>query len=106
VLTTLPNETAATDLARQLVEMRLAACVGVIPGVRTFYRWQGQLEESAEVQLIIKTPTNRSSALIEHLRQNHPYQLPEILTIDIASGLPDYISWVIDETRKTQETPS
>lgn len=93
-------------MARRLVSARLAACVSVTPRIRAFYRWQDQIEETVESQLIIKTTAEKYAALAAYLRQHHPYQLPEILAIDVANGLPDYLGWVMDETRPLQETAS
>jgi periplasmic divalent cation tolerance protein len=97
VLTTLPSREAAATIARALIEARLAACVQLVDGLRSIYRWQGRVEESAEVQLIAKTTPAASAALIDRLRALHPYDVPEILTLD-ATASAAYAAWLRDET--------
>lgn len=92
-------------MATALVEARLAACVGILPGMRSVYRWQGRIETATEAQLIIKTTADQQAGLIAFLRQHHPYELPEILALDVAGGLPDYLNWVADETRVPAHNP-
>ncbi len=99
ILTTLPDPTSARQLARRLVEERLAACVNVLDGCTSVYRWQGAVEEASEVVLVIKTVQDRYAALETFLRQQHPYELPEIIALPIAQGLPEYLDWVGAETR-------
>ncbi len=99
ILTTLPDPTSARQLARRLVEERLAACVNVLDGCTSVYRWQGTVEEASEVVLVIKTVQDRYAALETFLRQQHPYELPEIIALPIAQGLPEYLDWVGAETR-------
>ena len=84
----------APRLARQLVEERLAACVNIIPGVRSFYRWQGKLYDDMECTLLCKTTEAGLPALTERLREIHPYELPEIITLEVTGGLPAYLEWV------------
>lgn len=99
VVTTLPDQESARQLARRLVEERLAACVNVQASCHSVYRWQGAIEESGEVSLIIKTAEDRYTQLEAFLREHHPYELPEILALDPAQGLPDYLAWIVRETR-------
>jgi len=98
VLTTLPSREAAETIARALIEARLAACVQLVDGLRSTYRWQGRVEESAEVQLIAKTTPDASPALVDRLRALHPYDVPEILTLD-ATASASYGAWLHAETR-------
>ncbi|XP_039221897.1 protein CutA isoform X2 [Crotalus tigris] len=91
---TCPNETVAKDLARALVEQRLAACVNVLPGVTSIYRWKGAVEEDAEVLLMIKTRSSRVSALAEYVRSVHPYEVAEVIALPIQQGNPPYLRWV------------
>jgi periplasmic divalent cation tolerance protein len=98
-MTTLPDQAAALRLAEALVERRLAACVNVMAPCRSVYRWQGQLADEAEVPLLIKTDSDRYTALEAAIRELHPYELPEIVAVDIAQGLPAYLDWVTAETR-------
>lgn len=92
VLVSAPPE-AAASLARALVEDRVAACVGILPGLRSVYRWQGRIEEAEEVQLVIKTaqPFDR---VCEAVRARHPYEVPEILRLDVADADEAYARWM------------
>jgi len=103
VLTNLPDEASAERLAGVLVEQRLAACITIFPGVRSVYRWQGVIERAGEVPLLIKTAADRFDALCTAIRAHHPYELPEIVAVDIATGLPEYLAWVHAETRPAGE---
>ncbi|HWY23362.1 MAG TPA: divalent-cation tolerance protein CutA [Nevskia sp.] len=89
---------AAEALATALVEARLAACVSTLPGVRSVYRWQGQLERAEETLLIAKTSAARYAALEAEVRRLHPYELPEIVAVNVSGGLPAYLQWVLDST--------
>lgn len=93
VLTTWPVDVPVAPLARALVEARLAACVHVCEPGRSFYRWQGAVEEAEERQLVIKTTRARLAALDAHLRDAHPYDLPELLVCD-AEGSRAYAAWI------------
>ena len=99
VLTNLPDRPAAEDLARALVEARLAACVNILPACHSIYRWQGVLETADEVPLWIKTTSERYPALQAAIRNRHPYALPEVIALPVVQGLPDYLAWVARETR-------
>ena len=99
ILSTCPDADTAQRLARILVEERLAACVSLLPGGVSTYRWQGRVEQATEVQLLAKTPADRRDALMARLAELHPYELPEILVVETAAGLPAYLDWVTAETR-------
>lgn len=98
VLVSMPDVEKASSLAKDLVERRLAACVNVLDGVRSFYRWRGEICQDPEVLLIIKTARELMNPLVQEVRSSHPYELPEILALDVAGGLSEYISWVREET--------
>ncbi|MEJ5376320.1 MAG: divalent-cation tolerance protein CutA [bacterium] len=98
VLVSMPDEQKAASLARALIEKRLAACVSVLGGVRSFYRWKGELCQDPEVLLLIKTRKDLMEPLMSVVRSLHPYELPEILALDVADGLADYMNWVCQET--------
>ena len=85
----------AVRLAGLLVEGGLAACVNVLPSVQSIYRWEGKLENEEESLLIIKTTTAAFPALRDALAEAHPYDVPEILRLDVADGLPAYLEWVL-----------
>jgi periplasmic divalent cation tolerance protein len=93
VITTLASREAALAVARTLVEERLAACVQLIDGLRSIYRWQGRVEESSECQLVAKAPPERVPALVERLRALHPYELPEIVVLE-AQASDAYAAWI------------
>jgi periplasmic divalent cation tolerance protein len=98
VFTTLPNTEIAGKLARNLVETRLAACVNILAPCQSVYRWQGDVQEDGEIPLIIKTTAELYPALETYLKQQHPYALPEIVALDVAQGLPEYLNWVAEST--------
>jgi len=93
VLSTLPDSDKATDIARQLVEQQLAACVNLVP-VRSVYRWQGAVQEDAEVLAIIKTTRDRYDELHACLLSLHPYELPEVIALPLVAGHAPYLAWV------------
>lgn len=98
MITNLPDRDAALALARTLVETRVAACVNVLAGCTSVYRWQGVIEEAEEVPLVAKTTAACYPALEAAIRAHHPYELPEIVAVPIERGLPAYLQWVADET--------
>jgi periplasmic divalent cation tolerance protein len=99
VLTTMPNDESKTaELARTLIDERLAACVNVHGPMASTYRWKGQVERDAERQVVIKTTRDRLEALRKRLHELHPYELPEFLVLDITSGSDAYLDWVKAET--------
>lgn len=107
VLCTCPDPASAERIATVLVEERLAACASLLPGIRSVYRWQGAVERAEETQLLVKTAADRLDALVARLHSLHPYELPEIIAVDIIGGLRPYLAWIIDETRAepTDRTP-
>jgi periplasmic divalent cation tolerance protein len=98
VCTNLPDAQSAHALARDLLERRLAACVNILPGVRSAYRWQGGIEEASETSLMIKTTQLRYAALEQAIAAAHPYEVPEIIAMPIVAGLPAYLGWLAQET--------
>jgi periplasmic divalent cation tolerance protein len=98
VLTNLPDSDAAFNLARELVHLRLAACVNVLSPVTSFYRWEGAEEQATEIPLLIKTTTERYEALQLAIRERHPYSLPEVIAWPIERGLAAYLEWVAQES--------
>ena len=93
-LSTVGSAEEAVRLARALVERRLAACVNVVPGVVSHYRWQGELQRDEERLLVIKTRAERIEALRDALRELHPYELPELVAFEISAGSPEYLKWL------------
>jgi periplasmic divalent cation tolerance protein len=98
VLTTLPSEGDAEKFALQLVEERLAACVNILPPMRSVYRWKNTVEQANERQVVIKTTRARLTALENRGRTLHPYDVPEFVTLPIDAGSADYLSWLSENT--------
>lgn len=89
----------AVNIARALVEERLAACVNAIPGVFSVYMWEGKVCEETETTLIIKTTDERWDALHARILELHPYSVPEIIAIDVAAANPAYRKWVEENSK-------
>lgn len=94
VLCTFPNEQDALRIGTALVEARLAACVNLVPGIRSIYWWKGEIEQADEILLLIKTTQQRFASLRDRLSALHPYDTPEIVALPLVDGLPDYLSWI------------
>ena len=99
VLSTAGSEDEARKLARHLVEHQLAACVNIVPGVESIYRWQGKVESSQEWLLLIKTSAERFPAVRDAIRELHSYDLPECIALTIEDGSPDYLQWLADSVK-------
>jgi periplasmic divalent cation tolerance protein len=98
VFTNAPDRDVAMRIARALVDGRLAACVNVVNGCTSVYRWDGAVETADEVPLIIKTRAGRYGEVEAAIRRLHPYELPEILAVPVVHGLSEYLEWVTEET--------
>jgi len=98
VLCTCPDEAAGERIAAALVQERLAACVNRIPGIVSMYRWQGAVQRDSEHLLLIKTTRDRFDALRGRIVELHPYELPEVIAVDIALGHTPYLDWIARET--------
>ncbi|MCU7852254.1 MAG: divalent-cation tolerance protein CutA [Candidatus Thiodiazotropha sp. (ex Monitilora ramsayi)] len=94
ILSTAPDRETAAQLASSLVKQKLAACVNLLPQMTSFYEWDGELQESAEVLLLIKSTKHNYPAVESALRAQHPYELPEILAVPVEQGLQGYLDWV------------
>ena len=103
VFSTFPSEASARAAASQLLEVGVAACVSILPGMTSVYRWQGKTEESNEVLLMIKTTQEAYPRLESSLKGCHPYELPEILAVRAETGLPGYLEWVEEETTRNNK---
>lgn len=102
VLTTMPDEDSAQRLANGLVENSMAACVNILPEMQSIYTWKGERQQGSEHQLIIKTRADQYESVEKWIKNEHPYELPEILAIPIQNGLNEYLAWV-NENCGTQE---
>ena len=98
LLCTCPDEAVAADLSRHIVEQGLAACVNRFSGVTSVYKWDGEMQEGTEVQLVIKTSESAAGRLIEELNKLHPYELPEIIAVPITAGHGPYLEWIREQT--------
>jgi periplasmic divalent cation tolerance protein len=94
VLSTCASEQEAEQLARAMLEQRLAACVNVVPGVRSYYRWKGELESAQEWLLLIKSSRELLPPLLAALRKVHTYEVPEAIAVAVVDGAADYLSWL------------
>ena len=100
VLTTAGSEEEAQRIALALVDARLAACVNIVPHIESVYRWQGEIESSKEWLLIIKTATQRVSAIREQIKELHSYELPEHIVLNVEDGSPEYLAWLEESIRE------
>ncbi len=94
VLSTCGSEEEAVRIAKQLVDQHIAACVNLLPRVRSFCRWRGKVEDSVEWMLVVKTSRQRFAALRTVLEAAHSYELPEVLALPIVDGSPNYLAWL------------
>ena len=97
VLSTASSADEAEKIARRLVEDRLAACVNVVPGMRSFYRWKGNIEDAAEWLLVIKSARSRFEALRAALEELHSYEVPEVIALSVIDGAKNYLHWMEGE---------
>lgn len=103
VFSTCGSAEEAVKIARTLVEQHLAACVNVLPGMRSFYRWKGAIEEEAELLLIIKTSRALFDRLRAELEKLHSYEVPEVLALPIVAGSPNYLNWMASELPEPED---
>ncbi len=97
---TAPTDAEAARIGRDLVDRRLAACANLLPGMVSLYWWENKVERADEVVLIAKTRQDNVQALIDRVREIHPYQTPCVVSIPITNGNPDYLNWIAGETAK------
>src|SRR5437763_4347489 len=98
-LSTFPDRETAQRISNQLVGEKFAACANILPGVESIYRWKEKIESGNETLVFFKVSEDRQSAFQEKLRSLHPYDVPEIILVSIASGLPEYLQWVAENCR-------
>lgn len=104
VLVTVPDVRVGRELGRQLVDEGLVACVNVVPGVRSIYRWQGKVEESDECLLVMKLRRAGVGPVRERVQALHPYDLPEVLALPVEDGSQPYLDWVVAESTPRGES--
>jgi periplasmic divalent cation tolerance protein len=95
-LSTFPDTEIARRISNELVSERFAACANILSSVESIYRWKQKIESGSETLVFFKVSENRQSAFQDKLRSLHPYDVPEIIFVPVASGLPEYLRWVTD----------
>lgn len=100
VFSTADSMELAHKIASELVEAREAACVNIIPGIRSIYRWEGKLCDEGELMMLIKTSEERLESVRDRIRRLHTYYLPEIIAVPIDGGDPEYLDWLVSNTGK------
>jgi periplasmic divalent cation tolerance protein len=96
VLTTLGEGEQAVGLARALLDRGLVACVNILPGVRSLYRWKGEIADDREQLLLMKTRADRYPELAQAIAELHPYEVPELIAFSVENGAPSYLAWIDD----------
>ncbi len=99
VASTTDSANAARTLAAGVIEAKLGACAQIIGPIISVYRWEGEVQTEQEWRVEIKTAVDRVPAVIEHIKANHSYDVPEIIATPITGGSAEYLSWLVDETR-------
>ncbi|HEY4257723.1 MAG TPA: divalent-cation tolerance protein CutA [Candidatus Udaeobacter sp.] len=95
-LSTFPDAETARQISKQLVTEKFAACANILPGMESIYRWKEKIETGNETLVFFKLTEDRQAAFQEKLRSLHPYEVPEIILVPVANGLPDYLRWVAE----------
>ena len=98
IITNLPDQANAEALAHRLVKERLAACINIMPACTSVYHWLNKVETAPEIPVFIKTARHHYDAIEQTIREMHPYELPEIIIVPLAGGLPAYLDWIVAET--------
>jgi len=100
VFITAPTLPVAEQIAKRLVERRLAACVNILPAIQSIYRWEGKIHQESEILLVVKTRDGLfEDHLIPAVLEIHPFKVPEIIAVPVMNGLPGYLEWINQETR-------
>jgi periplasmic divalent cation tolerance protein len=97
-LSTFPDAETARRISNQLVTEKFAACANIFPGVESIYRWKEKIESANETLVFFKLSEDRQAAFQEKLRSLHPYEVPELIFVQVADGLPDYMRWVAESS--------
>jgi periplasmic divalent cation tolerance protein len=94
IICTCPDKDTSEKIARLLVNGKLAACVNILPGITSIYRWHDQIESTQEQLLLIKANKTDYQAIELAIKKHHPYEIPEIIAVPVENGLPDYLHWI------------
>uniref|UniRef100_A0AC34PY65 Divalent-cation tolerance protein CutA n=1 Tax=Panagrolaimus sp. JU765 TaxID=591449 RepID=A0AC34PY65_9BILA len=103
VYVTVPNQEVANKIAKSVVEKKHAACVNIVPGIKSIYQWKGKIEEDNELLLIIKTKTSELERLKADVLKNHPYEVPEFISLPIESGSEPYLKWINEQVGESEQ---
>ena len=98
VIATVPDQNLGVKIAESLLQQRLAACVHLLPAGHSMYRWQGNIENTTEITMLIKTTTARYAELEATIKRLHPFEVPEVLAFPASHVLPSYFDWILRET--------
>ncbi len=94
VLMTAPTEEEAVKIAKRLTEEKLCACVSIVPGIRSIYRWEGKIQDEQEVMMVAKTASSMAPALVAKVKEMHSYRVPEVVCLPVETGNGDYLDWI------------
>jgi len=103
LMTTVARRSDGLRLAKQAVDKRLAACVQIVPGVVSVYRWKGKVEQAGEWLVLFKTSKKALPGLMKAIKATHPYSLPELMAVPVSAGSKEYLKWVAEETRPARK---
>ncbi len=99
IMTTTNSEQEANSLAFSLIKKKLAACVQIIPKIRSIYAWKGKIHDDQEYLLLVKAPTNQAEAIKKFIKKNHSYEIPELLVLPVSDGLEKHLGWMEKVTK-------
>ncbi len=98
ILCTAPDAASAARIANALVEEKLAACVNLLPGLTSYFRWEGKVQREAEVLMVIKAPRANFEPICARVKALHPYTVPELIALTVDASTPDYLAWLTENT--------
>ncbi len=105
IITNFPDKKGAVALAKKLIDEHLAACINVLAGCTSIYRWQNNIESADEIPVLIKTQRQHYDRIEQTIKMMHPYELPEVIIVTVSGGLSPYLQCIVDETKILEESP-